>query len=280
MTGYNATEQVRDTAGNVVSQTQTVAGGQTVHQPPTTPHAATDDAVAQAVDRARRKDDTRTRLNRLAANLRDMQVAYNTAYRTWSTAGSPLKSPTYDQRRSGKPGSRTPTEAEGRTRVALVLAAQRIAMSLRILAKHNWLHVNVWHPESLQRHYVVIRDPWVAVPAFDDGEPAWRDASDLDVEPPDVTQGVSQLRGAVATLQAQDWDEADQADRDTVADFLHEAEEAVNHVNRTGAWFRGMPTDETILCKRDNCWNEVKGRAGGVCVSCTSREYRQRKQAS
>lgn len=225
--------------------------------------------------------DIATRLQRLDSDLRRIVHAHTEAYRTWAHAGSPLRSPNYDSRRSGKPTSRTPPEAEGHTRMRLVVCAQRLAMSLRVLARHDWLDSDAWHPTSLQRHIVVMRDPLVELPAFKrNGDPDWRDAADVTVEPVNIEPGVAQLRGVVSALLSADWDKQDPFDRDTVRDMLHEAEAAVGAVKATGAWTISMPPPEPDrLCDQAGCWNEVKGRRGTTCAACVQRAYRERLKA-
>ena len=241
-----------------------------------------DAAVEAAVDKAQREQaaatkaqrkeaSIRSRLHKLDANLRDIQDVYDKAHHTWANAGSPLQSPNYGLRRAGKPESRTPSEAEGQTRVYLVLAAQRLAMALRILARHDWLASKAWHPYSVQQT-IDGAYAWTG-----SGEPMWRDPDgDVTVEPPDVTLGVSQLRGAVAALKRIDWDNL--ADQDAVRDFLHEAEQAVYFVNKTGAWFRGMPPQEVRVCSRQGCWKESPD--GLVCGACRQKDWRGRQKAS
>jgi hypothetical protein len=245
----------------------------------------TDYTIAERAQGPSDAEKVAARLNTLDRDLRRLTDEYRAAWDAWARANreqSPLRSPVYDLRRAGKPSSSTPPEPEGRTRMLMVVCAQRLAMSLRILAEHDWLDGPTWHPTSLQRRVVIVRDPYAEVMMFKpDGSPDWRDPADVTVLPVDIDPGVTKLRGIVTALCDVDWSKQDEADVDTVRDVLHEAEQAVGAVKGTGAWSIPLPPVESgRLCDRSGCWNEVKGRRGPTCQPCAQRDYRERKKAS
>lgn len=268
--GFTVTEVTVGMDGEVVRPSASESH-RTTPAPRKAPHQEPSDA-----------EKVSARLSTLDNDLRQLSRAYSDAWDAWSSAwsGSPLQSPTYDRKRAGKPASSPPPEPEGKTRMLMVVCAQRLAMSLRILAVHDWLDGPVWHPESLQRSIVIVRDPHTPVPLFKpDGTPDWRDPADVTVEPVDIDPGVSKLRGVVVDLCDVDWSKQDRADLDVVRDVLHEAEEAIGAVVAAGTWpvSRRKP-EESKTC--DECWKAFKGRRGQTCPACVQRGYRERKKAS
>lgn len=217
-------------------------------------HGVTDDDLEQHVEHATSLQKLTLRLRDLAARLRELPRVHDEARDTYGTSDTPLRSPAYDQRRSGKPGPRVPSEPDGRIRASLVRSAQHLAQALRVAAHHDWLESPAWHPETLQRSIVVMREPHVAVPLWtQDGEPEWRDPEDFTAMPVDINPGVSQLRGCVAKLLAELQD-LDDYDLDGVKDLLEIAEQSVKVVKSLSTWGDTvMPRSEERRCEVDGC---------------------------
>jgi hypothetical protein len=204
--------------------------------------------------------------------------AYQRGFELVESAGAPLRSPTYDRRSTGKPESRTPTAAESEVRWRLILATQRLATAIRLLAPH-FESFTAWEPKTLARTVDVTwfdRRVITLVDCTPEGLPVWKDPTDCTtplLSPVEVAEGVDQLRGLLRALSAD-------VDADTIADVLDEANHAVLALRKAGTWAKPKYDAPPKVCSRSGCWRHVEGRRGDVCQPCVQKQYRERKKAS
>jgi hypothetical protein len=216
-------------------------------------------------------------------DLGQFDRAYRNGYDLLASAGVPLRSPTYDQRRSGKPESRTPTGADPQLRTALVTSTQHLTQAVRLMVALRE-DFDGWEPTCQAETYVVTVNPRAELLRCDlDGRVVWKDPQDVTVpllSPDEVVRGVRVCRGLFAALDGE-WETLDDYDRAEVERAQDAARQAIFQLKAVAkVWSRPKLDAPPKVCARQGCWRDVGDRRGDVCQACVQKQYRERKKAS